>query len=360
MSIFRRIETNRNLQYLIGVSTIICISLVCYFFEDIIGHHVVALILLLAVSILAMFFDTLPIVVIAVISALIWNFFFIPPKFTYYVGTPQDVLLFIMYFVVAIMNGVFTTKIRKTENKVRQREDREKTLNLYNTLLNSLSHELKTPISTIIGSIDMLQENNNRLSEKHKTELLQEAAIAGIRLNRQVNNLLNMSRVESGFINLQLDWCDINELVFKVLQDNSAESTNHQILFEPKEDLPYFKLDQGLLETILHNIIHNALQHTPAGTKIEIEVSSRGDICQIGVRDWGPGFPEAALNSVFEKFHRLENSRAGGTGLGLSIAKGFAQAHNGEIILTNLAEGGAEFLINIPAATSYLSDLKNE
>lgn len=360
MKFYRKIEKNKNLQYLIGIGTIICISLICYLFQDIIGYHVVALILLLAVSFLAMFFDTLPIVVIAIISALIWNFFFIPPKFTYYVGTPQDVLLFIMYFVVAIMNGVFTTKIRKAENKVRERKDREKTLHLYNTLLNSLSHELKTPISTIIGSIDMLQEHNNRLSEKHRIELMQEAAIAGIRLNRQVNNLLNMSRVESGFINLQLDWCDIHELIFKVLQDNLAESSNHKIIFEPKENLPYFKLDQGLLETIIHNIIHNALQHTPPGTRIQIEVSSPGELCQISIKDSGPGFPETALTSVFEKFHRLENSRAGGTGLGLSIAKGFAQAHNGEIILTNLATGGAEFKIKIPAPTSNSSDLNNE
>ncbi len=360
MRVYKKIQKYAGYQYLIGLGVISIIGTICYIFSDLIGYHVVALLLLLAVSILAIFFDILPILVIAIFSALLWNFFFIPPKFTYYVGTPQDVLLFTMYFVVAIMNGVFTTKIRKVEEKVRQREDREKTLHLYNTLLNSLSHELKTPISTMIGVIDILRESSGKLREEQKKELLEEAAIAGIRLDRQVNNLLNMSRVESGIINLQLDWCDINELIFKVLKDNSSEGKYHHIKFEPREDLPYFKIDRGLMETILQNIILNAFQHTPQETTIRITAAEETGKCIVEIADNGPGFPEKSLKSIFDKFQRLNNFPAGGTGLGLSISRGFATAHDGEIILTNLAQGGACFRILIPADTSYSSEIKND
>jgi two-component system sensor histidine kinase KdpD len=110
---------------------------------DYTGYRVVALILLLAVSILAMLFDILPVLFTALSSALIWNFFFIPPIFNFHVGTPEDVL---MYFVVALINAVLTFKIRQIEKKTSDEENREKTIMLYNTLLNSLSHELRTPI----------------------------------------------------------------------------------------------------------------------------------------------------------------------------------------------------------------------
>lgn len=332
-----------------------------YFFVDIIGYQVVALILLLGVSILAMLFDIFPVMVAAMLSALIWNFLFIPPTFTFHVGTPEDALMFLMYFVVALINAVLTFKIREVEKEAREKEEREKTIALYNTLLNSLSHELRTPISTIIGAVDTIKENAQRLSEEQKDELYTEIKTAGFRLNRQVENLLNMSRLEAGALKPKPDWCDVNEMVHSIIQNFSDKVQRHSIVFNADEKLPLFRLDRGLVEQILHNIIHNALQHTPDDSVISILVNHvNNTFCRFTISDNGPGFPETELDSVFEKFHRLPQAKAGGTGLGLSIAKGLTEALNGTIRLENIANGGAQFTIDIPAESSSLNGITHD
>ena len=360
MRILQKVRDNKSLQYLLGLSLVSIISLSCYLSMDVISYHSVALLLLLLVSLLAMLFEVLPIMLTAIFSALIWNFFFIPPRHTFHVGTPEDVLLFSMYFVIAIINAFFTTRIRIAENKVRDKEERENAIRLYNTLLNSLSHELRTPISTIIATIDTLKENSEKISEENRTDLYSEIQIAGNRLNRQVGNLLSMSRLESDFIHLQVDWYDINELIHNVIQNNQEECSHHLIFYESNEQLPFFKIDGPLIEQILHNIVHNALQYTPPGSVIEIKVNYRDNLCEIEISDNGRGIPEDKLDAVFDKFYRLPNSATGGTGVGLSIAKGFAHAHNGSISVANIPSGGARFTIVIPAETTYLNTLENE
>ncbi|MEP6262552.1 MAG: ATP-binding protein [Gillisia sp.] len=359
MTFKRKIEEDQRLQYLIGISTILLISLVCYLFIDVIGYHVVALVLLLAVSVLAMFFKIWPVVTVAILSALIWNFLFIQPRSTFSINTPEDALFFLMYFIIAVMNAVFTTKIRKAEALSRKRKEREKEIKLYNTLLNSLSHELKTPISTIIGAIDMLKENSQKLTLSNKADLHLEIEKAGHRLNRQVSNLLNMSRLESEFIKLQLDWYDVNEIIHSVIQFNQPEAEDHTIVFEANEELPLFKIDAVLLEHILQNIINNALQYTPANSTITIKAFHRLNNCVITIADDGKGFPEEALTKVFDKFYRVPHTASGGTGLGLSIAMGFAQAHNGSLILENLESGGALFTLSLPAEIAHPNSYKN-
>ncbi len=185
-------------QYLISILFILVTAVVCYLFSDILGYQVVALILLLVVSISAILFDIYPVLVAALLSALILNFFFIPPTLTFNISTPENLLMFSMYFVVAMINAVLTFKIRQVEKKNRIQEEKEKSLKLYNTLLNSLSHELRTPISTIIGAIDTIKDADSKLSKINLNELYSEIEIAGFRLNRQVQNLLNMSRLEAG------------------------------------------------------------------------------------------------------------------------------------------------------------------
>ncbi|NJW53745.1 sensor histidine kinase [Salinimicrobium oceani] len=358
MRLLKNIENNSWLQSLVGICSIFLISFLCYLFGDLIGYHVVALILLLAVSILAMFLDTIPIVAVAVVSALTWNFLFIQPKATFNITTPQDALLFLMYFVIAVINAVFTSRLRKLEGMARDRKEREKTLQLYNTLLNSLSHELKTPISTIIAAVDTLKMTTAKISENNIEELYNELEVAGTRLHRQVNNLLSMSRLESDFLKLQLDWYDVHEIIHNVIDVN--KSSTHFIKFAPVAPLPLFKIDGILLEQALQNIIHNALEYTPQETIVSISTSFTKRGFKIEISDTGQGFPEDKLDMVFEKFYRLPNSATGGTGLGLSIAKGFIKAHNGSIGLLNSPSGGAKFTIEIPAEMAALTTTEDE
>jgi two-component system sensor histidine kinase KdpD len=152
------------------------------------GYKVVAFILLLAVSLIAIVFDILPVVVAALLSALIWNFFFIPPRFTFRIDSAEDGFLFLMYFVIAFINAVLTNRIRKIEKQAREKEEKVNTLKLYNTLLNSLSHELKTPIATIIGATDNLLAGSSKLSDENRNELV--AGISGVRVHPNQKRLV--------------------------------------------------------------------------------------------------------------------------------------------------------------------------
>jgi two-component system sensor histidine kinase KdpD len=340
---------------------VLLISGICFSLYGIIGYKVVAYILLVTLSIIALFCDIIPVVLSAVLSALTWNYFFIPPRFTFHIGTTEDFFLFIMYFVIAVVHGVLMYQIKQIQKIALEREERASTLKLYNTLLNSLSHELRTPIATIIGASDNLIIANGNLSEQSKKSLLAEISLASLRLNQQVQNLLNMSRLESGTIQLKKDWCDINELVYKTM-DRLGEYTKHHVLdIELPDGLPLFKLDEGLMEQVLYNLVFNAITYTPEASIITIKAQCKEQqYCIITVEDNGAGFPESEINKVFDKFYRLDHSKTGGTGLGLSIAKGFVEAHKGIIVLENAPLGGALFTITVPTEVSYVNELKNE
>jgi two-component system sensor histidine kinase KdpD len=265
-----------------------------------------------------------------------------------------------MYFVIASINAVLTHKIREVETKARDKEEKENTIRLYNTLLNSLSHELRTPIATIIGAVDTLKDHNNKLSASNQHELFNQLDMASTRLNRQVENLLNMSRLESGMLKLKLDWCDLNELLFSVVQKLSITDSNHHIVFNPNEQLPLLKVDAGLLEQVFQNILFNAIQHTPDHSIIKINATYLAGNCIVTISDNGSGFPENEMQFAFDKFYRLPKSKVGGSGLGLSISKGFTEAHHGQLLLQNNPEGGALFTVIIPAESSFINNLKNE
>ncbi len=346
-------------QYLISISFVLLTSTACYFSSQFIGYKTVALLLLVTVSIVAMLFDILPVLIAAFLSALIWNFFFIPPIFTFHIESTEDLLMFLLYFFIALVNAVLTLKIRKEETKARDKEEKENTIKLYNTLLNSLSHELRTPISTIIGAVDTLKDNKEKISISNQNELLNQIDIASIRLNRQVENLLNMSRLETGNLKLNLDWCDTNELINSVIQ-KLAIPYKQRIVFIPKDNLPLLKFDRGLMEQVLQNLLHNAITYTLESTTIEITALQKANKCVLCVSDNGNGIPDHEIKHVFDKFYRLPQSKTGGSGLGLSIVKGFVEAHNGNINVENNTNGGVTFVVEFPAEASYLNNLKNE
>lgn len=346
-------------QSIISTLTILLISLLCFYAVNFIGYQIIALILLLAVSLLAMLFDIVPVLLAACLSAIIWNFFFIPPIFTFHIAKSEDAFLFLMYFVVALVNATLTYKIRETEKKVRDKEEKENTIKLYNTLLNSLSHELKTPIATIIGAVDTLK-GNTAINDNNKNELISQIGIAGLRLNKEVENLLSISRLESGILKLHLDWCDLNDLVSLVINKLDDDLQGHHLNFEVNDNMPLVKIDSLLIQHAIFNLIHNAIQYTPNGTKINISYFMEQDNCIIFIKDNGQGFPQAEQSKVFDMFYRLPMNKTGGSGLGLSIVKGFIEAHRGSITLLSEEGKGAEFIIKLPVEASYLNKINND
>lgn len=344
----------RQQQHLISLLLVLAVSGICYGIVPFLGYRVVAFILLLTVSLIAISFDILPVLFSAVLSAFIWNFFFIPPQFTFHVSTTEDVIFFIMYFVIALINAALTYKIRQVEKASRKKEEKTNTLKLYDTLLHSLSHELRTPISTIIAATDNLQSNNDKLTKENKEQLVAEIAKASFRLNQQVENLLNMSRLESGFIKPKKDWCDINELVYSTIKKIEENKIKQKIRININPNFPLIRTDKVMLEQVIYNLVNNACLYTSDKTLINISAINHADILQLIIEDNGEGFPESEIENVFDKFYRLKYARSGGTGLGLSIVKGFAEALKGKVSLKNISTGGAKFTVEIPCEVSYL------
>lgn len=341
-------------QYALSFLSVASVSLLCLTVRDIIDYRVVGYLLLVVVSLLAIFLEIKPVLLGAVLSALALNFIFIKPYFTLHIDNAQDTLLLIMYFIVALINAVLTNKFRRMQRAIQIKQTRASTLKLYNTLLDSLSHELRTPIAAILGSIDTLQQKSVKLSTETQEKLHTEIEKASMKLNYQVENLLNMSRLESGYISPKPDWCDVTEIIYNVCSRLSEATQNHKIVYDIEENLPLFKLDHGLTEQILYNLIYNASQHTPQG--VTITISARYDVdtdfeshmevikkCIITIADDGYGFPADGIDRAFDKFYRFKDSKTGGTGLGLSIVKGFTEAQNGTISLRNGENGGAAF-----------------
>lgn len=355
--LFYKISTTRQCLY--SILLVLVMSTVCYGLSAYIGYKVVAFILLLSVSLVAVLFDIIPVVITAILSALIWDFFFIPPKFTLHVDSADDGILLLMYFIIVMINAVLTYKIKTIQKTARKKIERENIVKLYNTFLNSLSHELRTPIATIIGATDNLLTQNNNLTPHNRHELVAEISKASFRLNQQVENLLNISRLEAGFIQPKNDWTDINELIYSVVKRVEENNITQKISINIDPNLPLFKLDKGMLEQVVYNLLNNAVQYTPANSNIDIMAASYG-MLQLTIEDNGRGFPVEEQAKVFDKFYRLKQSKAGGTGLGLSIVKGFVEAMKGTIALENVNSGGARFIVSIPAEVSHFKTAKHE
>ncbi|MEZ5013578.1 MAG: ATP-binding protein [Chitinophagales bacterium] len=368
-------------EYLISILAVLLVAGISYMAQDLLGYRVAALLLLVTVSLLAMLFDILPVLLASILSALCWDYFFIPPRYTITVGSGEDLLLLLMYFVIALINAALTYQIRKRERMLQRKEEKEKAIKLYNTLLNSLSHELRTPISAIITASDTLKEGMDDMDSSNEVQLVDGISVSAIRLQHQVENLLNMSRIDSGVLQPKPDWCDVKELIYQVIGKCAHGDARKNIVVHISEELPLFKIDYGLTSQVLENLLNNALSHTASGTEIRIEANISEEIegsievndgsialhrdkktnyLVLKVADNGKGFPEDEMPYVFDKFYRLKNTKPGGTGLGLSIVKGFVEAQKGEVRLSNLPEGGALFTIYLPAEVSYINALKNE
>jgi two-component system sensor histidine kinase KdpD len=196
-------------------------------------------------------------------------------------------------------------------------------------------------------------------SAEIRKNLYTEINTASIRLNRLIENLLNMSRLESGLISPHYDWCDIHDLINQVANSLQNELKPFKVSVVIPPDFPLVKIDFGLMEQALHNLVLNATQHSPAGSTIRVKFFLDKDLLIIQVMDRGTGFITTDINSVFNKFFRENNSKAGGTGLGLSIVKGFVEAHKGTVSAENRQHGGALFTIKIPAETSEINAINS-
>jgi two-component system sensor histidine kinase KdpD len=234
-------------------------------------------------------------------------------------------------------------------DEAQQARLRSETERLRNSLLSAVSHDLRTPLATITGSASALVEQETELDAAERRELAQAIQEEADRLNRLVQNLLEMTRLESGGVRVRKDWHPLEEVVGSALARVEKHLGRRRVDIQLPPDLPLVPLDPLLVEQVLINLLDNAIKYTPSDTPIEISAAVEGPAVSVTVADRGPGFAPGDEARIFEKFYRGHDAGArSGAGLGLAIARGIVEVHGGQITAEPRPGGGALFRFTLP------------
>ncbi|MGA9347641.1 MAG: sensor histidine kinase KdpD [Anaerolineae bacterium] len=237
--------------------------------------------------------------------------------------------------------------------QARQAEVLQATEKLQTALLNSISHDLRTPLVSITGALSSLQEDDVELDEATRHSLVENAREEAERLNRLVGNLLDMTRIEAGALKVAREPCDVQDVIGTALESLDDWLRSRPLTVDVPSDLPLVPMDFVLMAQVLVNLLDNALKYSPPGTPIEVRAHVDGAGAHIQVADRGVGIPSDDLERVFDKFYRVQQpGQVTGTGLGLSICKGIVEAHGGRIWANNRDGGGTVVTVTLPLHAS--------
>ncbi len=202
-------------------------------------------------------------------------------------------------------------------------------------LLSSVSHDLKTPLVSIIGAATALSGADVALAEPARRTLIQAVLDEAVRLHRFVQNLLDMTRLSYGALQINRRWCELGEIIGRARRETGKALSRHRLEVIMPDEVPELYVDPVLIERVLVNLLDNAGKYAPAGTRIGIVVRVEEQAVAFDVTDQGPGIPESEREAVFDHFYRVraEDRQVSGTGLGLSICRGFVDAHGGTIAI---------------------------
>lgn len=220
---------------------------------------------------------------------------------------------------------------------------------LRSSLLSAVSHDLRTPLSVITGASSTLLENDQSIGVEVRRELAASILDESERLNRLVANLLDMTRLQAGALEVHKQWQPIEEVIGAALGRTARQLNDHPVATCVAADLPFAPLDDLLIQQVLVNLLENAARHTPSGTPIEVSARLEEGHIVVEIADRGPGLPPGDPNRLFEKFYRAGDAKTrAGTGLGLAICRGIVQLHGGKIAAANRPDGGAVFRFSLP------------
>jgi two-component system sensor histidine kinase KdpD len=236
----------------------------------------------------------------------------------------------------------------RASEDARRAEVRAEAERLRNSLLSSVSHDLRTPLASITGAASSLLEAGDQLGDTTRTELLSSIHQEAERLDRLVNNLLEMTRLEAGGVTIRREWQPLEGVLGAVLKRLDRRLSDRVVHIDLPGDLPLVPFDAMLIEQVLINILENAAKYTPAGSPIDISAATVDGAVRIDVADRGPGFEPGEEQRVFEKFYRGPTATGRGVGLGLAISRAVIEAHGGRIWAEPRPGGGAVFHFTLP------------
>jgi two-component system sensor histidine kinase KdpD len=239
--------------------------------------------------------------------------------------------------------------------KAEQAQLLQATERLERSLLNSISHDLRTPLSSIMGALSSLREEGNIVDTESRRELIELAWEESGRMNRFISNLLDITRLEAGALKIKKEPYDVQDLIGSCLASLESRAKEKKVKIDIPPNLPLIPMDSVLMAQVLINLLDNALKYSPADSTIDISARIRENWLEIEVADQGPGIPQELLMKVFNKFFRLSRTEeVSGTGLGLAISKGIVEAHEGKIWAENRPSGGSKIVFTLPLTISRM------
>jgi two-component system sensor histidine kinase KdpD len=292
-----------------------------------------------AVLAAAVFLGRGPAVTAAALGVLAYDFFFVPPPFTLDVNDVRYLLTFVMMFGIGIV-------VSSLAERARAAAIQAETEALRSTLLASVSHDLRTPLSTITGAATTLRDQS--IDDATRRELVDAICVEADRMERLVANLLDMTRLSSGAVSPKREWIPVDELVGAALARVEGALTGHRVRTAVPAFPALVSVDPILVEQLVVNLLDNVARHTPPGTEVEVRADASAGALTLEVADDGPGIPEPLRERVFERFERGAGSSGRGTGLGLAIARAIAEVHGGTLTLHERPGGGTRLRLELP------------
>lgn len=314
----------------------------------------VVMLYLLAIVLVATRTRLGPALFAAALSVASYDFFFIPPLFTFVVDDARNILTFVMMFLVGIAVSVVTLRFRRQEQEARLREERAEAATMRarseemrSSMLSAVSHDLRTPLAAITGAASALREDSPNLSGEQRHDLLDTIADESERMERLIANLLDMMRFTSGGVTIRREWVPLEEVVGSALARTERRLAGRAVTTDLPAGLPLVPVDSVFLELVFVNLLENAIKYTPAGTSIAITARAERDAVLVEVADQGQGIPPEDREKIFEKFQRGTHPGVAGVGLGLPICRAIVQAHGGTLVVAD-SPRGALFRFTLP------------
>jgi two-component system sensor histidine kinase KdpD len=305
----------------------------------------IALVYLLGIVLVALRWRRGPVVAASILAIAAYNFFFVPPSGTFHVDDPQYLLTFAMMLAVGLIVSWLTDTARRRAQAQAELAIQAETERIRNALLSSISHDLRTPLAVISGASSSLAEGGERMAPQERRALAQSVFRESQGMSELVAKVLQMTRLESGGLTLERDWCSIGEIAASVVRRLKPRLADHLVMVDVPGDLPLARVDAALIEQALANLLENAARHTPPRTLVRLRAHVHANQLVVSVEDFGPGLPEGDLEHLFEKFR---HGGRGGVGLGLAICRAIVALHGGRIWAERLPGVGTAFRFSLP------------
>ena len=312
------------------------ITLISNIFRDHLQIINIALIHILPVIFVAIHGNLKATFFITFISVILLNFLYIPPLYSIDISNE---LYFWSFGIFVIVGWIITVQARDLSAKTKQNELKE-------SILNIISHDLRTPLSTIHGTINLLL-SDKKMTEKSKENLLEDINYASLRMKRLITNLLDSTRLTDKNFDLKLEWCDFEDIVGVALEEFSKKQSE-DLLDIKIDDMTLYWGDNTLLTQLMVNLIDNAIKYAKEDTIIKLEILNLNNFIKVTIFNESEDIDEKKLKNIFDKFYRLEDTNdISGSGIGLAICKSIVKLHGGEIKASS-KNSGVSIEINLP------------